>query len=125
MIVKTKVFHLDYIKRCMVRVVYYQGSIDKTYVGCPLYLATEPELYRKHFPHAKFVFCVRDPVQNFPSFIDLSAGFTKTTHYSDEFTERIKCAFNINTPLYYDGMSRFEDDNTVWLDFENWKTAGP
>lgn len=54
-------YHLEFIKRCIVRMIYYQGS-KKSYVGCPLSLMLEPELFRRHFPFAKVIVCVRDPV---------------------------------------------------------------
>lgn len=72
------------MKRCIVRTIYYRGSETKAYVGCPHNFASEPELFRKHFPLAKVVFCVRDPVAAFPSWVDVIAAASKS-NFNEHF----------------------------------------
>lgn len=121
---KIKSFHLEFVKRCIVRTLYYQGDLTKAYVGCPLNFAKEPELLRKHFPLAKLIFCVRDPVQAMPSFIDLIGTISKAK-FDEPFQYRMNLLFKTYTCPLYKRMAKFEgDDETVWLDFENWKNDG-
>jgi hypothetical protein len=44
--------HLEFVKKCIVRTLYYKGLEGKTYVGCPLGFSRNPQLLREHFPHA-------------------------------------------------------------------------
>lgn len=41
-----KAYQLEFIKRCIVRTLYYHGSKNKAYVGCPLNFVLAPELFR-------------------------------------------------------------------------------
>ena len=49
-IITPKSFHMEFVKRCISRIIYYQGNTGKTYVGCPLGWSRDPVLLRKYFP---------------------------------------------------------------------------
>lgn len=127
---KINQYQLEFIKRVIVRNLYFRGKTATRYVGCPLNFAIDPEQFRAYFPNAKVVFCVRDPCNAVPSFVDLCATVSKDVvqpngKYLDSFNARMHGLFKANAYNVYKNMARFEgDDECIWLDFENWKTQG-
>lgn len=110
--------HLIFIRKCMARSLYYEGTQDQKYVGQPLGLSVAPHLLRKHFPKAMIVVCVRDPRQSIPSYIDLVNNMSKA-QFDQSFSKRM----NENNYLHYcvpiyRGLAQWQDENTVWIDFE-------
>jgi len=86
----------------------------------------DPELFRKHFPNAKVVFCVRDPCGSVPSFVDLCAAVAKEeVPYTKQFGMRMHTLFRVSTCRLFKRIAEYKgDDETIWLDFEDWKNSG-
>ena len=66
-----KEHHVKFLKRALARVIISQNAYDKRYVGCHLGFPNDPEMFRKHFPNAKLIVCVRDPVEAVPSYANM------------------------------------------------------
>jgi len=122
---KVQDIHLEFVKRCILRTLYYQGNTNKAYVGCPLSFMVDPVLFRKHFPLAKVVVCCRDPVQSVPSLFDLTATIIQDKKLDGTYTEHYKMLYKLHTLHMYKNMASWPgDEETIWLDFENWKNEG-
>jgi hypothetical protein len=117
--------YLDFVKKCIVRILYYKGLEGKTYIGCPLGFSRDPALLRKHFPYAQFVVCVRNPTEAVPSYIDLIQNSTREP-FDEKFAQRMKILNKVYSEPIYRELSIWEGDvDTIYIDFELWKKKSP
>jgi hypothetical protein len=117
---------MDFIKRCIARIIRFNGYDSKSvYVGGPISYSMVMEKVRDSFPHAKFVTCVRNPEQAFPSMCDLALSLVKE-EITDFYIDRTRIRFDMYSVPIYKSMAAFTDpkDMCYWLDFENWKKDG-
>ncbi len=84
--------HVRFIRRCIQRVMYWQGR-DRVYIGKPLMLTLHIDKLRKAFPEARFVVCVRDPCRCVPSWADLVSSQTGLAPTDKEFQKRFDSVF--------------------------------
>jgi hypothetical protein len=118
--------HLDFVKKCVARSLYFQGKTAHKYVGSPVSFSFDPALLRQHFPLATFVICVRDPCQTFPSLVDLIGSVQGKTKYDEAFTRWMTdVVYEGTTKSMYKALADWPgDDKTLWVDFEKWKKEG-
>ena len=116
-------YQLNYIKKTIARSIYFQGYTDETvYCGNPIqFCAIAPQL-RKAFPHAKFIFCCRQPAEAYPSFMELHTIQNPPTRVDPFYIGLRQQFFHDFTVKMYREMARFEgDDNCYWMEFCAWK----
>ena len=114
-------YQIEFVKRCIVRNIYWRGAADKIYVGGPICFAGCADLVRKVMPKAQLVISVRDPKQSFPSLVDMALNLLGD-ELNDVFKLRLKNYYEAMTCPLYTALARFEPDElTYMLDFENWK----
>ena len=115
-------YMIKFVKRCIVRNIVFRGDYDKIYVGGPIIFAACPDFVRKEMPYAKLIINVRDPKQSFPSLVDMALNLLND-QLNDTFKLRLRNYYEVMTVMLYRNLSKFEgDDQTYWLDFDNWKT---
>lgn len=73
-----------FLKKCLQRVLYTKPSAQ-LYVGCPLGLAADYSLLRRHFPEAKILICARDSAEILPSSVDLAVSLMKRPFNDQKF----------------------------------------
>jgi hypothetical protein len=122
-LIETQPHDLEFVKRCLARIVFYQNKRGKPYVGCPLGFATNPAMLRQHFPHAKIIVCVRDPCQSVPSYFDLLHNMQGKP--GSKFPEHMRTQYQLYSVKLYKALAEWKGDkNTIWVDFEDWKDNG-
>lgn len=68
-------YQMNWMKQCIARVIYFRGyDPEKTvYIGKPNGYCLQPHELRRALPHAKLIFNIRDPVQIWPSYVELAS----------------------------------------------------
>eukprot|EP00466_Bigelowiella_natans_P003097 jgi/Bigna1/131111/aug1.13_g5819 len=86
--------------KCLQRSIYWCRSNDHgVYVARPLMLTMYLPKLRELFPKAKFLLCVRNPVDAIASFAELSAVATRSRLCSPRFKAHMKVYFqNVSSP---------------------------
>lgn len=116
-------YQFDFIKRCIARNILFRNARNSVYVGGPIHFATVPHELRLNFPQAKFVICMRNPVDVVPSHVDLFISLNGGILNEKIRQERL-WYFKVMTTTFYTQLSRFNDskEGSYWMDFENWKS---
>jgi len=124
----TKPIHFQFIKRCLARILKYQGTAQSIYIGCPLGFSQDPMQLLQHFPGAKLVVCARKPVDAIPSFVDLLQALTRAD-FSKEFDTRMKVIYDVYSTKVYQSLAcateTVREDRIFWLSFDDWKENAP
>ena len=117
---------MDFIKRCMTRAIYFRGYNPKTtvYTGGPIDFCSVAPKLRAAFPYAKFIFCVRNPEESFPSLVEFHSSINPRNRH-DPFTKelRIHYFYEYSCKLYRNmaDWAKQDDPLSYWQDFDDWK----
>ena len=119
-----KEHNMQFLKRALARIIISQNAYDKRYVGCHLGFPNDPAMFRRYFPQAKLIVCVRDPVEAVPSYANM-ANSILSGDFDEDLCKRYESYYEHFTKPIYKTFDRWEgDQDTIWVGFEDWKHNG-
>lgn len=115
--------HLEFIRYCMARSIYYNGAEDKTYVGC-MVDDIDHKLFFSTFGNCKLISCIRNPVNCFKSLANmLEKQWGQNIKQSNDFGLLLRNQFDAySVPIFQKllALAKSKDLRIYQLDFQKW-----
>ena len=84
----------------------------------------DPAMFRRYFPQAKLIVCVRDPVEAVPSYANMINSILQSD-FDTASCKRFESFYAHFTRPIYKTFDQWEGDkDTIWVGFNDWKNNG-